>query len=89
MIEVEIKARITDPNEIKENFEKLNGIYKISLYHEDTYFNMPKKLRDFKKTDEALRIRKSVEFQKNNSRPIQPFFCFCTPILTHIAGTSA
>ena len=65
MIEVEIKVRITNPNEIKNKFEKLNGMYKLSLYHEDTYFNMPKGLRDFKKTDEALRIRKSVEFQKN------------------------
>ena len=65
MIEVEIKARITNPNELKNRFEKLNGMYKLSLYHEDTYFNMPKGLRDFKKTDEALRIRKSVEFQKN------------------------
>ena len=44
----------------------LNGVYKLSLLHEDTYFNMPKELRDFKKTDEALRIRKSIEFQKDN-----------------------
>jgi len=44
----------------------LNGVYKLSLLHEDTYFNLPKELRDFKKTDEALRIRKSIEFQKDN-----------------------
>ncbi|GAH16023.1 unnamed protein product [marine sediment metagenome] len=62
LIEVEIKARISNPDDIKEKFEILNGVYKLSLLHEDTYFNMPIKLRDFKKTDEALRIRKSIEF---------------------------
>lgn len=66
MIEVEIKVRISDPDDIKKKFENENGKYKLSLIHEDTYFNMPKELRDFKKTDEALRIRKSVEFKKNN-----------------------
>ncbi|TFG23474.1 MAG: class IV adenylate cyclase [Promethearchaeota archaeon] len=64
MIEVEIKVKIASPDELKKKFENLNGMYKLSLYHEDTYFNMPKKLRNFKKTDEALRIRKSVEFHK-------------------------
>ena len=76
MIEVEIKARITDPDKIKKKFKNLNGIYKISLNHEDTYFNMPKELRDFKKTDEALRIRKSIEFLKNanNSEKFVNYF---------------
>jgi adenylate cyclase class 2 len=69
MIEVEIKVRISDPQKIREKFEKNNGIYKKSLLHEDIYFNMPKGLRDFKETDEALRLRKSIEFNKrNNSR---------------------
>ena len=66
MIEVEIKVRISDPTIIRKKFEKNNGVYKISLNHEDTYFNMPNGLRDFKKTDEALRVRKSVEFNKGN-----------------------
>ena len=61
MIEVEIKAKISDPEDIREKFKAKNGIYIISLQHEDTYFNMPEKLRDFRKTDEALRIRKSIE----------------------------
>ncbi|MHA1146705.1 MAG: class IV adenylate cyclase [Promethearchaeota archaeon] len=65
MIEVEIKVRISDPNEIRKSFKSKGGIYKISLLHEDTYFNMPKSLRDFKQTDEALRIRKSIGFDKN------------------------
>ena len=66
MIEVEIKVRISDPTIIRKKFEENNGIYKISLHHEDTYFNMPKGLRNFKVTDEALRVRKSIEFNKNN-----------------------
>ena len=67
MIEVEIKTRITNPEDLKKKFEKLNGVYKLSLLHEDTYYNMPKELRDFKKTDEALRIRKSREFQRDST----------------------
>ncbi len=66
MIEVEIKVRISDPSAIREKFEENNGVYKISLQHEDTYFNMPKGLRNFEETDEALRVRKSIEFNKNN-----------------------
>jgi adenylate cyclase class 2 len=66
MIEVEIKVRISDPQKLKEKFEEYNGIYKSSLLHEDTYFNMPKGLRDFRKTDEALRIRKSIQFNKRD-----------------------
>ena len=66
MIEVEIKVQISNPELIRKKFKEHNGIYKVSLLHEDTYFNMPKGLRDFKKTDEALRIRKAVEFNKND-----------------------
>lgn len=66
MIEVEIKVKIDNPNFIKNKFEKLNGKYILSLLHEDTYYNMPKRLRDFKQTDEALRIRKSLEYNKNS-----------------------
>ena len=66
MFEAEIKARISDPDEMRILFEKMSGVYKISLIHEDTYFNMPKGLRDFRQTDEALRIRKSIEFKKND-----------------------
>ncbi len=68
VIEVEIKAKILNPDVIKRKFINMNGEYKISLIHEDTYFNMPKKLRDFRKTDEALRIRKSIEFVKSNDK---------------------
>jgi len=67
MIEVEIKVKITDPELMRKRFIEKQGIYKFSLKHEDTYFNMPNGLRDFKKTDEALRLRKSIKFIKNNS----------------------
>ena len=64
MIEVEIKAKVSDPDSIREKFKSKEGKYIISLHHEDTYFNMPEKLRDFRKTDEALRIRKSIEYEE-------------------------
>lgn len=66
MIEVEIKVANYNPNLVSNKINELNGKYIISLNHEDTYFNMPKGLRDFKKTDEALRLRKAIEFNKNN-----------------------
>ena len=66
MYEVEIKVKIQDLEEIRDTIRFNGGLYKISLLHEDTYFNMPKELRDFKNTDEAIRLRKSEEFDKNN-----------------------
>ena len=67
MIEVEIKVKISDPEEIRRKFKEHGGKYVLSLHHEDTYFNMPPELRDFRKSDEALRIRKSTEFHKFDS----------------------
>ncbi|MHA2280367.1 MAG: class IV adenylate cyclase [Promethearchaeota archaeon] len=65
MIEVEIKVRISDPISMRKKFKLNQGYYKFSLLHEDTYYNMPKGLRNFKQTDEALRLRKSIKFDKN------------------------
>ncbi|MHA1931277.1 MAG: class IV adenylate cyclase [Promethearchaeota archaeon] len=67
MIEVEIKVQISDPILMRKKFESNQGSYRFSLKHEDTYYNMPKGLRDFKQTDEALRLRKSIRFDKNNN----------------------
>ncbi len=78
MIEVEIKVKISDPNLLREKFEDFNGVYKLSLRHEDTYFNMPKGLRDFKQTDEALRLRKSIEFNRDNNLITQKINYFMT-----------
>ena len=78
MIEVEIKAQISDPTDIKKKLVENGGMYKISLLHEDNYFNMPKGLRDFKNTDEALRVRKSMIFDKNNKKQTQKIEYFIT-----------
>ena len=78
MIEVEIKVKISDPNLTQKKFKDNNGIYKLSLHHEDIYFNMPKGLRDFKQTDEALRLRKSIEFNRDNNLNTQKINYFMT-----------
>ena len=78
MIEVEIKVKISDPNLMRKKFEDINGVYKLSLHHEDTYFNMPKGLRDFKQTDEALRLRKSIEFNRDIKTMVQKINYFIT-----------
>jgi adenylate cyclase class 2 len=78
MIEVEIKVKISDPNLMRKKFEENNGIYKLSLNHEDTYFNMPKGLRDFRQTDEALRLRKSIEFNRDNKAKTQKINYYIT-----------
>jgi len=78
MIEVEIKVKILDSNLIRKKFEDFNGVYKLSLHHEDIYLNMPKGLRDFKQTDEALRLRKSIEFNRHKNAITQKINYFIT-----------
>ena len=78
MIEVEIKAKVLNPNELVKQFKSKKGEYKFSFIHEDTYFNMPEGLRDFKETDEALRIRKSIEYNKNYKDSQQKINYFIT-----------
>jgi adenylate cyclase class 2 len=56
MIEVEVKAKISYPNEIIKRLNTQATFFK-EVYQEDIYFNAPD--RDFKITDEALRIRSS------------------------------
>lgn len=65
MFEVEVKVRLDNKEDIKDKLIALGGKYIVSLTHEDTYFNMPKKLRNFYATDEALRVRKSWEFDRD------------------------
>lgn len=61
MIEVEVKAKIDNFNTVKSKLKDL-GYNKTDFEHqEDIYFNAPHK--DFRITDEALRIRK---VSKNN-----------------------
>jgi len=56
MIEVEVKAKIKDFNSIKKLLKKINAIESHVEHQEDSYFNSP--IKNFAKTDEALRIRK-------------------------------
>jgi len=78
MIEVEIKVRISDPDLIRKKFEEHQGSYKFFLRHEDTYYNMPKGLRNFEQTDEALRLRTSIKFESNNKYNPQDIDYFIT-----------
>lgn len=56
MIEVEVKARVPDFQEVKKKLSQM-GILKVKTEsQEDIYYNAPH--RDFAQTDEALRIRK-------------------------------
>lgn len=56
MIEVEVKAKINDFNSIKKDLYNIGAIESHTEHQEDIYFNSP--IKDFAKTDEALRIRK-------------------------------
>jgi adenylate cyclase class 2 len=53
MIEVEVKARC-DP-EVADKILAMGAVLKGTEHHHDIYFNSP--MRDFRITDEALRIR--------------------------------
>ena len=53
MIEVEVKARA--PKDMAEKIAALGAVLLVVENHQDLYFNSP--LRDFKASDEALRIR--------------------------------
>ncbi len=55
MIEVEIKAKIEDNKVAMEKIIEIGGVYSHTEKQHDIYFNAPDK--DYKETDEALRIR--------------------------------
>lgn len=55
MIEIEIKARINNPKLAFEKINDIGGKYSHTEIQRDIYFNGEN--RDFRKTDEALRIR--------------------------------
>ncbi|MFX1488407.1 MAG: class IV adenylate cyclase [Promethearchaeota archaeon] len=78
MFEIEIKVRVSDPDLIRRKLENHHGSYKFFLTHKDIYYNMPKSLRDFKKTDEALRLRTSIRYDKKNKYNPQEIDYFLT-----------
>ncbi len=53
--EVENKFRVADPAHLRQRIEALGAEYRGMESHSDSYFNHPS--RDFRQTDEALRIR--------------------------------
>ena len=55
MIEVELKFRASDPAAVRTQLQQLGGKPEPGIEQVDTYFAHP--VRDFAKTDEALRIR--------------------------------
>ena len=55
MIEVEVKAKVDNFDDIKVKLDNLGAIFKKHEFQEDIYFASP--IVDFAETDEALRIR--------------------------------
>ena len=64
MIEVEVKAKIENFQDMEKKLEKLGAIKSKKEFQEDIYFNSP--IVDFAKTDEALRIRTTKENDSEN-----------------------
>ena len=55
MIEVEVKAKIDNFEDIKVKLNQINAVKTKTEEQIDRYFNSP--VKDFAETDEALRIR--------------------------------
>lgn len=65
MIEIEIKAKIENEEELRDKLKELGVEKKGKVFEEDIYFQHPSK--DFAKSDEALRLRKSIEKSKEKN----------------------
>lgn len=59
MIEVEVKAHVGNFKDVKLKLDEIDAKETIREHQIDTYFNNPS-YRDFAKTDEALRIRRTT-----------------------------
>jgi adenylate cyclase class 2 len=71
-LEVEVKFKINEKKEYEENLKLLGAKYVVDINHTDTYYKLPKGLRDFAKTDEALRLRKIEEKDTRTSETLPP-----------------
>jgi adenylate cyclase class 2 len=60
MFEVEIKIKIAEPDHTRLKILELGGKKLYNMEHTDVYYNAPLALGDFAKSDEALRLRKTV-----------------------------
>ncbi|UYP47386.1 hypothetical protein NEF87_003671 [Candidatus Lokiarchaeum ossiferum] len=61
MFEMEIKLKITNIEELRSKLSSLDHSHPVDLHHTDRYYNLPPTIGDFAKTDEALRLRSSIE----------------------------
>jgi len=59
MLEIEIKVKISNIDEIKSQILNIGGKHSETVIEEDLYYNAPH--RDFGITDEALRVRSAGE----------------------------
>ena len=64
MIEVEVKAKIDNFEDIKVKLDQINAIKTKTEKQIDRYFNSP--VKDFAETDEALRIRETITEDSHN-----------------------
>ena len=64
MIEVEVKAKIRSFDEMRKKLDEIGAIKIKTERQEDRYFNSP--VKDFAKTDEALRIRETRSDERHN-----------------------
>lgn len=64
MIEVEVKAKIDNFEDIKVKLDQINAIKTKTEKQIDRYFNSP--VKDFAETDEALRIRETITEDSRN-----------------------
>lgn len=64
MIEVEVKAKIDNFEDMEKKLSELGALKTKKEFQEDIYFNSP--VVDFAKTDEALRIRTTRENDDEN-----------------------
>lgn len=61
MYEIETKIKIVDIDLLNKKLVELKAKKSAILDQIDTYYNYPVESRDFSKTDEALRLRKTIE----------------------------
>ena len=55
MYEVELKFHLADVNHVVERLDAMSACFRDSVEQVDRYFSHP--VRNFRKTDEALRLR--------------------------------
>jgi len=60
MFELEIKIKLDNVKETKQKLQEMGAEPLCLINHTDSYYNAPKGLRNFKETDEALRLRTSI-----------------------------